>query len=111
MSDYYYDILINEKVIATVGPSDLKQLHISLGVSNGKPMVKAGGVSDKEDDLVYINWLEEEVDFKASLQIVPSKKKQATNPLVVKKLGQELRVLMRTACATFVIVQKTKLGS
>jgi|GEM_PF-6253424 len=90
MNNNFYDILINDKPIATVGPSGLKQLHISFGVTHGKPMVKAGGVSDIDDGLTYINWLEEEVDFNCSLQVVPSKQGFASSPMITKKLGQEV---------------------
>jgi len=89
MSDtYYYDIFLNDKEIATVGPSSLKQLHISFGVMDGKPIVKAGGVSDT-DGLMYINWFEDMVKFTDSLKVVPSKKGVATDPLITKKLGNE----------------------
>lgn len=85
-SKYNYDIFLNEKVIATVGPSSLKQLYISFGVTDGKPMVKAGGISDAEPGLLYINWLEELVEFGDSLRVAPSDKNTVTSPRHTKKL-------------------------
>jgi len=86
--NYFFDILINDKAAATVGPSGLKQLHISFGVTDGKPIIKAGGVSEKDDGLMYINWLEEAVDFADSFRVEPSKKDTATSPMITKKLGR-----------------------
>lgn len=82
----FYDVFLNEKRIATVGPSTLKQLHISFGVSDGKPLVRASGISDKEPGLLYIDWLEEFVNFKDSLRISPSKDNTVSNPRSTKKL-------------------------
>ncbi len=87
-SEYYYDILLNEKILATVGPSSLKQLHVSFGVSDGEPTVKAGGISEKESGLLYINWLEKTVDFSDTLKISPSAENSATTPRHIKKLQQ-----------------------
>lgn len=84
--EYYYDIFLNEDIIATVGPSRLMQLHISFGVSKDKPIVKASGISDEEPGLLYINWLEECVDFGDSLRISPSLENLVTSPRHTKKL-------------------------
>lgn len=82
----FYDVFLNEKRLATVGPSTLKQLHVSFGVSDGMPLVRASGISDKEPGLLYINWLEEFVNFDDSLRIAPSKDNTISNPRLTKKL-------------------------
>ena len=82
----FYDIFLNEKRIATVGPNILKQLHISFGVTDGIPLVRASGISDKEAGLLYIDWLEENVNFDDSLRVVPSKDSGASGPRFTKKL-------------------------
>lgn len=84
--EYVYDVFLNEKIISTVGPSSLKQLHISFGVTDGMPLVKASGISDKEPGLLYINWLEEVVHFDDVLRISPSKDNVISNPVLTKKL-------------------------
>lgn len=89
-SEYNYDIFLNEKLIATVGPSSLKQLHISFGVKNEKSTVNAGGVSEDEGKLQYLNWLEESVDFGDSLRISPSVENIVTDPRHTKKLGRSV---------------------
>ena len=101
MNNYYYDILINDKKMATVGPSSLRQLHISFGVMNGDPVVKAGAVSACEEEVVYINWLEETVGFDSSLQVTPSKNNIATSPLMTKKLGQTLESIENECTCDF----------
>ncbi len=82
----FYDVFLNEEKIATVGPSTLKQLHVSFGVFDGKPLVRASGISDKEPGLLYVEWLEEFVNFKDSLRISPSKDNSMSNPRLTKKL-------------------------
>ena len=86
----FYDVFLNEKRIATVGPSTLKQLHVSFGVSDGMPLVRASGISDKEPGLLYIDWLEESVNFDDSLRISPSKENAGSNPRLTKKLKRGL---------------------
>lgn len=85
-SEYNYDIFLNEEVIATVGPSSFKQLHISFGVSEGIPMVKASGISDEEPGLLYVDWIEKCVNFGDSLRVSPSLENKITNPRHTKKL-------------------------
>ncbi|QMU61406.1 MAG: hypothetical protein GKR92_06735 [Gammaproteobacteria bacterium] len=85
-NEYNYDIFLNKEIIATVGPSTLKQLHISFGVSEGRPLVKASGISNEEPGLLYINWLEEIVDFGDSLRVSPSQENKVTSPRHTKKL-------------------------
>jgi len=63
-------------------------LHISFGVTDGAPVVKAGGVSEKDGGLMYINWLEETVNLSDTINVIPSKKNTATKPLITKKLGR-----------------------
>ena len=82
----FYDVFLNEKRIATVGPSTLKQLHVSFGVSDGMPLVRASGISDKELGLQYIDWLEDAVKFDDSLRISPSKESAASDPRFTKNL-------------------------
>ncbi|MFK7816855.1 MAG: ClpX C4-type zinc finger protein [Gammaproteobacteria bacterium] len=84
--EFIYDIFLNDKIISTVGPSSLKQLHISFGVSDDMPLVKASGISDKEPGLLYINWLEEVVNFDDVLKISPSKDNVISSPVLTKKL-------------------------
>lgn len=84
--EYNYDIFLNEELIATVGPSGLKQLHISFGVSEGMPLIRASGISDDEPGLLYIDWLEEFVDFGDSLKVSPSLENIITSPRHTKKL-------------------------
>ena len=84
--EYNYDIFLNEEIIATVGPSRLKQLHVSFGVSDGKPLIRASGISDEEPGLLYIDWLEEFVDFGDSLRVSPSQDNMVTSPRLTKKL-------------------------
>jgi hypothetical protein len=82
----FYDVFLNDKRIATVGPGSLKQLHISFGITEGEPLVKASGISDKEPGLLYIEWLNELVTFDDSLRISPSKENDISNPQLTKKL-------------------------
>ena len=82
----FYDVFLNEKRIATVGPGTLKQLHVSFGISDGMPLIRASGISDSEPGLLYIDWLEEDVNFDDSLRIAPSKDNAASNPRLTKKL-------------------------
>jgi len=84
--EYYYDIFLNEEKVATVGPSELKQLHISFGISEGVPLVRASGISDDEPGLLYIDWLEEHVDFDDSLRVSPSQENKVSSPSHTKKL-------------------------
>ena len=86
--DTFYDVFLNKENIATVGPSTLKQLHISFGVSGGKAIVKAGGIADDEPGLMFINWLEKNVEFGDSFSVSPSQNKVATTPGHTKKLNR-----------------------
>ena len=82
----FYDVFLNEKRIATIGPSTVKQLHVSFGITDGTPLVRASAISDKEPGLLYIDWLEEGVNFDDSLRISPSKNNAASNPRFTRKL-------------------------
>lgn len=83
-----YDVFLNEEKIATVGPSGLKQLHVSFGVSDGRAIVKAGGISDNEPGLLFINWIEQCVEFGDSFRVSPSQESVATKPRHTKKLNR-----------------------
>ena len=85
---FFYDVFLNEEKIATVGPSTLKQLHISFGVLDSQSIVRASGISDSEPGLLYIDWLEEFVNFNDSLRVSPSKDNTISNPRLTKKLKQ-----------------------
>ena len=82
----FYDVFLNEEKIATVGPSTLKQLHVSFGISEGLPLVRASGISDREPGLLFVSWLEESVTFNDTLRISPSDDLSASDPQLTKKL-------------------------
>ena len=84
----FYDVFLNEDKIATIGPGTLKQLHISFGISDGKAIVKAGGISDEDPGLLFINWLEQYVEFSDSFSVSPSQENVATKPCHTKKLNR-----------------------
>jgi hypothetical protein len=84
--DCFYDVFLNDKKLATVGPSTLKQLHISFGITEGEPLIKASGISDKEPGLLYIEWLNEQVTFGGSLRVSPSEDSVISAPKLTKKL-------------------------
>jgi hypothetical protein len=50
------------------------------------PVVKASGISDDEPGLLYIDWLEEFVEFGDSLRVSPSLENVVTSPRHSKKL-------------------------
>jgi hypothetical protein len=82
----FYDVFLNKDKIATVGPSALKQLHISFGVTDGSAIVKASGISEQEPEMLFINWLEQCVEFGDSFSVSPSQENVATKPRHTKKL-------------------------
>ncbi len=108
---YLYDVFLNEKRIATVGPSTLKQLHISFGVSEGIPLVKASGLSDEEPGMLYINWLEETVNFDDSLRISPSKDNTVSNPQLTKKLKRGMESTNEDSFCEFCKISEKEAGS
>ncbi len=99
--EYNYDIFLNEEVIATVGPSSLKQLYISFGVTGGEPVAKASGISNEESGLLYIDWLEESVNFGDSLRVSPSLKNIVTSPRHTKKLKRGIESMEDDNCCDF----------
>ncbi|MGH1536730.1 MAG: hypothetical protein ACRBDX_01545, partial [Gammaproteobacteria bacterium] len=99
--EYNYDIFLNEGVIATVGPSSLKQLYISFGVTGGEPVAKASGISNEESGLLYIDWLEESVNFGDSLRVSPSLKNIVTSPRHTKKLKRGIESTDDDNCCDF----------
>ena len=105
-----YDVFLNEKRIATVGPSTLKQLHVSFGVSEGMPLVRASGISDKEAGLLYIDWLEECVNFDDSLRIAPSKDNTASSPRLTKKLKRGMENTEEDSFCSFCKCSKEEAG-
>jgi len=88
--EVFYDVFLNKEKIATVGPSILKQLHISFGVSDNKAIVKASGISDEEPGLLFINWLEQHVEFGDSFSVAPSQENAVSKPRHTKKLNRQL---------------------
>ena len=86
----FYDVFLNEEKVTTVGPSTLKQLHISFGVSDDSAIVKASGISDEEPGLLFINWLEQRVEFGDSFSVSPSQDNVASEPRHTKKLNRGL---------------------
>ena len=86
----FYDVFINKDKITTVGPSGLKQLHISFGVNDGAAIVKASGISEDGPGLLFINWLEKRVEFGDSFSVSPSRENLASKPRHTKKLNRQL---------------------
>lgn len=85
---FFYDVFLNKDKIATVGPSGLKQLHISFGVNDGAAIVKASGISDEGSNLLFISWLEQRIEFGDSLTVSPSQENIATKPSHTKILNR-----------------------
>lgn len=106
----FYDVFLNEKKVATVGPSTLKQLHISFGITDGKPIVRASAISDKEPGLLYIDWLDESVNFDDSLRILLSKDNSASNPRLTKKLKRGIESTIEDSFCEFCKCSEKEVG-
>lgn len=107
----FYDVFLNEKRIATIGPNTLKQLHVSFGVIDDMPLVRASGISDKEPGLLYIDWLEEIVSFDDSLRISPSKENTVSNPRLTKKLKRGIESTEEDSYCEFCKCSEKEAGS
>ena len=76
----YFDIYLNDIKVATVGPSDLDHLSISLSGHDGDVYLMANGLSAKEEGQRYFTWLDQEFGESDAIRVVPSKERAASTP-------------------------------
>ena len=76
----YFDIYINDSKVATVGPSDLEHLSISVSGHEGTVYLSANGLSAKEEGQRYFTWLDQELGGSDAIRVVPSKESNASPP-------------------------------
>ncbi len=86
-----FDVIINGKLAATVGPSELDNLSISVSTSShdgGKPFLMAAGMCPRTEDgrQTYITWLENEITENDRIEIVPSKRTAASEAIKERHL-------------------------
>ncbi len=86
-----YDIIINGKLVATVGPTELEHLSISMSTSShdgGVPFIIASGMSPRTDDgrQIYTTWLENELSEIDRVEIIPSKNTEPSDALKIREL-------------------------
>ena len=87
----FYDVIINGELVATVGPTDLEHLSISVSTSShdGRvPFIMASGMSPRSDggQQTYTTWLENELSENDHIEIIPSKNKKPSESLKIRKL-------------------------
>ncbi len=86
-----YDVIVNGKLIATVGPTELEHLSISVSTSShdgGIPFIMANGMSPRTEDgkQTYTTWLENELSESDRIEIIPSKTTNPSEALKIRKL-------------------------
>ncbi len=91
-----YDVLINGKLAATVGPTDLAHLSISVSTSDcdgGRPFLTASGMSRPAEDghQTYTTWLEGEISETDVVEIVPSSTRQVSVALKERHLRRGVK--------------------
>ena len=86
-----YDVIINGELVATVGPTELEHLSISVSTSShdgGVPFIIASGMSSRSADgkQTYTTWLENELSGNDHIEIIPSKNEAPSESLKIRKL-------------------------
>lgn len=82
----YFDIYLNDRKVATVGPSNLEHLGISISGHRGDVSLLANGLSEKEDGQRYYTWLEEDLGNTDVVRVVPSDEKEPSVPIKTRNL-------------------------
>jgi hypothetical protein len=84
----YYDVYINEKKVATIGPLDLEHMGVSVSGGEGDSYLFADGFAKKgkEDYQTHFTWLEQDLNANDIVRIVPSQASKASPPLRTRKL-------------------------
>ena len=82
----YFDIYLNDRKVATVGPSDLEHLGISISGYRGDISLLANGLSAEEEGQIYYTWLEEELESSDVVRIVPSDEREPSAPIKSRNL-------------------------
>ncbi|MGB7934359.1 MAG: ClpX C4-type zinc finger protein [Gammaproteobacteria bacterium] len=86
-----YDVIVNGKLVATVGPTELEHVSVSVSTSShvgGIPFLMASGMSPQTEDgrQTYTTWLENELSENDRIEIIPSKNTQPSDALKTRKL-------------------------
>ena len=86
-----YDVIVDGKLVATVGSTDLEHLSISVSTSShdgGVPFIMANGMSPRTEDgrQTYTTWLENVLSESDRIEIIPSKNAKPSETLKIRKL-------------------------
>lgn len=91
----YYDIYLNDEKIATVGPSSLEHLNISLFLTDddNRPLLLANGLTakKKEGHQAHLTWLNNEIKETDEIKVVPSSQTEASEVLQDRSLNRGRR--------------------
>nr|CAP48905.1 putative integron gene cassette protein [uncultured bacterium] len=91
----FYDIMINGELVATVGPSDLEQLSISVSTSlrESSPFLMANGMSPLAEDgrQTYSTWLERGIQTTDKIQIIPNNEGSPSKPEKVRNFRRGVK--------------------
>ena len=82
----YFDVLVNDRRVATVGPSDLQHLLINVAVYEGEISLSANGLSDEKEGQVYFRWLQEDLNETDDIRITRSEETRASEPKQTRNL-------------------------
>jgi hypothetical protein len=82
----FFDVFLNDQKVATVGPSELEHLSVSLSGHKGDLMLMANGLLAAEVGQRYFTWLEAPIGPNDVVRIAPSKENKATEPQKVRNL-------------------------
>ncbi len=82
----YFDIFVNDELVAVVGPHDLEHLLISIASHDGETSISAHGLSAELSGKVYLSWLQRNLESADSVRIAPSSATEASIPRQTRSL-------------------------
>jgi hypothetical protein len=107
----YFDVYVNELKVATVGPSDLEHLSVSVSAHNGALMLMANGLSSAEPGQRYFTWLDDDLAAADIVRVVPSEAAEATPPRKVRNLRRGQKATEQDRFCDFCKQSESEVGS
>jgi hypothetical protein len=90
-----YDIFVNEKLLATIGPSTLQHLSVSVSTSgeDDETFLFANGFSDitEHGHQTHFTWMEKEIKPSDTVRIAPSQKPEPSETLKTREIRRGVK--------------------
>ena len=82
----YYEVLVNGVALGVFGHSDVRNMHLSVMVTEDGPEIFASAVCFENNDLFFYDWLQHKISSMDSVEIRQTTQSTAAEPRLKYKM-------------------------